>query len=99
MITSLAIVLADDPDEMSKLIDDAGPVAGLFVLVLGIVVFLLWRSMRKQLKRIDPGLPAGPNDREQAEDRALTEEAVELGEVAAELGEVATPDDDESARA
>jgi len=61
MITTLAAVLADDPDEMSKLIDDAGPVAGLFVLVLGIVVFFLWRSMRKQLKRIDPELPAGPN--------------------------------------
>ena len=93
MIISLALVIADDQqDKMSSLIDDAGPVAGLFVLILGIVVFFLWRSMRKQLKRIDPDLPAGPNDREQAEDRALTEEAVELGEVA-------TPDDDESARA
>ena len=93
MILPLVMVIADDQqDEMSKLIDDAGPVAGLFVLVLGIFVFLLWRSMRKQLKRIDPTLPEGRHDREQAADRAMTQEAVELGEAA-------TPDDDESARA
>ena len=89
IIATIAMVMADDPDEMSKLIDDAGPVAGLFVLVLGIVVFFLWRSMTKQLKRIDPGLASGPDDAEQATDRTLTQEAVDRG--AAE-----TPDDDES---
>ena len=90
MIGTVALLLADDPqDVMSNHIDDAGPVAGLFVLVLGIAVFLLWRSMTKQLKRIDPSLAAGPDDREQATDRTLTQEAVDRG--AAEA-----PDDDES---
>ena len=85
MIGTFALVLADDPqDVMSNLIDDAGPVAGLFVLVLGIAVFLLWRSMAKQLKRIDPGLPQGVDDRERAADRELTQEAVERGEAVAQ---------------
>ena len=84
MIGTFALVLAEDPQEvMSNLIDDAGPVAGLFVLVLGIAVFLLWRSMTKQLKRIDPGLPQGVDDRERAADRELTQEAVERGEAVA----------------
>ena len=65
--------------EIAKLIDDAGPVAGLFVLVLGIVLFFLWRSMSRQLKRIDPSLPAGPDQREQELDRERTERALERG--------------------
>ena len=70
----------DKQNEIAKLIDDAGPIAGLFVLVLGIALFLLWRSMSKQLKRIDPGLAEGPGDREQDLDEQLTERAVERGE-------------------
>ncbi len=69
-----------DPDEQKTLIDNALPIAGLFVLVLLIAVFFLWRSMNKQIKRIDPSLPEGRDDREQAMDRALTEEAVARGE-------------------
>lgn len=92
MIGRLARIVADEhQDAMSKLIDDAGPVAGLFVLVLGIGVFLLWRSMTKQLKRISPDLPAGRDDRLRARDRSRTQEAVEEGENAA-------PDADESSR-
>jgi|JI10StandDraft_1071094.scaffolds.fasta_scaffold15406_3 hypothetical protein len=84
MITTLALVLADeDPDEMARLIDDAGPIAGLFVLILLIVMFFLWRSLTKQIKKIDPSLPAGQDDLEQAHDRELTEEALERGEAAA----------------
>ncbi|MBK9739692.1 MAG: hypothetical protein IPO93_09270 [Actinobacteria bacterium] len=80
----LASVVLDTTDEqqteISRLIDDAGPIAGLFVLVLGIALFLLWRSMSKQLKRIDPALPAGPDEREQQFDAELTERAVQRGE-------------------
>ncbi len=77
---SVALDTTDEKQsEIAKLIDDAGPVAGLFVLVLGIVLFFLWKSMSRQLKRIDPSLPAGPDQREQELDRQLTERAVERG--------------------
>jgi len=77
---SVALETTDEKQsEIAKLIDDAGPVAGLFVLVLGIVLFFLWKSMSRQLKRIDPSLPTGPDQREQELDRQLTERAVERG--------------------
>ena len=58
-----------DPDQQASLIDQAGPIAGLFVLALGIAMFFLWRSMSKQMKRIDPTPADGRDDREQALDR------------------------------
>ena len=81
-VVALSMVGADDfdPDTRETLIDNALPIAGLFVLVLGVAMFILWRSMSKQIKRIDPALPDGPDDREQAMDRQLTEDAVERGE-------------------
>lgn len=85
-LVAQATVLAEtlDQDDRKTLIDNALPIAGLFVLVLGIAMFFLWKSLNKQMKRIDPDLPAGPDGREQALDRALTQEAVERGQ---------TPDD------
>jgi hypothetical protein len=82
MISTLSLLLAEttDPDQQRSLIDDAGPIAGAFVLSLGIAIFFLWRSMSKQLKKIDPSLPSGRDDREQALDRQLTDEAVERGD-------------------
>ena len=81
MITALSLLTeTSDPDQQRSLIDQAGPIAGLFVLVLGIAMFFLWKSMSKQMKRIDPSLPTGRDDREQALDRRLTEEAVQRGE-------------------
>ena len=76
------LVLAEEPnpDELKVQVDNALPIAGLFVLLLLIAVFFLWRSMSKQMKKIDPNLPAGRDDREQAMDRRLTEEAVARGE-------------------
>ena len=62
-----------DPDQMKVLIDNALPIAGLFVLVLGVAMYFLWRSLNKQVKRIDPSLPAGEHDKEQELDRALGE--------------------------
>jgi hypothetical protein len=59
MTAALAVRLAEqDPDVLRKLIDDAGPIAFAFVIVLGVVLFLLFRSMNKQMKRIDPNLPS-----------------------------------------
>lgn len=83
-----AAVLAEDIDEDTRktLIDNALPIAGLFVLLLGVALFFLWRSMNRQVSRISPTLPAGPDDREQAADRAFTAEAVERGETTDDAG-------------
>ena len=82
-VTRSAVLAEDlDPDQRESLIDNALPIAGLFVAVLLFAVFLLWRSMSKQMKKIDPSLPQGRDDREQALDQQLTREAVERGEAA-----------------
>jgi hypothetical protein len=82
-LTLAAVVAEDvDPDSRASLIDNALPLAGLFVLVLLVFMYFLWRSMSKQMKKIDPSLPDGPDDREQARDRSLTRKAVERGEAA-----------------
>lgn len=70
-----------DPDsDLSQVIDGAGPVTGLFVLLLGIGIFVLWKSMNRQLKKVDVNLPKGPEDKREAYDEELTEEAVKRGE-------------------
>ena len=80
-LLAVAVLAADDQQsQMAKLIDDAGPIAGLFVLVLLIAMFFLWRSLNKQIKRIDPTLPEGPDDQQQTLDRQLTDDAVKRGE-------------------
>jgi len=78
----LSSVLAEttDPDVQKSLIESALPIAGLFVLVLFAAVLLLWRSMNRQMKKIDPELPSDRDDEEQAADRRLTQEALERGE-------------------
>jgi hypothetical protein len=68
-----------DP-EMSRIIDSAGPITGLFVILLAIGIFIIYKSLNRQINKIDPELPPGRDDREQAEDRAATERAVERGE-------------------
>ena len=35
---------------VSQVIDGAGPITGLFVLLLGVAVFFIWRSLNKQMK-------------------------------------------------
>lgn len=47
---------------------------------LVIAVVLLYRSLRKQMNKVDPNLPAGPGDREREYDAELTEQAEEAGE-------------------
>lgn len=57
--------------DLSSIIDGAGPIAGLFVLLLGIAIVLLWLNMNRQVKRIDPDLPRGA--RETQVDQELNE--------------------------
>ena len=76
-----------DQDELKAVIDRAGPIALLFVIALGVAVFFIARSLNRQIKRIDPNLPRGIDDRRQAADERYTEEAVERGaQEAAEQG-------------
>ncbi len=67
-------------EQTRSLIDGAGPITGFFVALLAIGVFVIYKSMTRQIKGINPDLPMGADDREQAADRAYTEEAVERGE-------------------
>ena len=48
-------------------------------LFLVIAIVLLYRSMRKQMAKVDPNLPEGPGDAERAADAHYTEEAEERG--------------------
>jgi len=64
-------------------IDPSRVTPGMLALIsfvfLVVAVVLLFRSMRKQLSKVDPNLPPGPGDAERAEDEHLTEEAEERG--------------------
>lgn len=73
------IVRLEETD-LKPLIDAAIPISGLFVTVLAIAIYFLWRSLNKQMTKIDPNLPVGPHERERAEDWALEQEAVARGE-------------------
>lgn len=46
---------------------------------LVIAVVLLYRSMRKQMAKVDPDLPDGPGDRERQADAEMTEQAEDRG--------------------
>lgn len=46
---------------------------------LVIAVVLLYRSMRKQMAKVNPDLPDGPGDRERRADAEMTEDAEERG--------------------
>ncbi|HAN70141.1 MAG TPA: hypothetical protein DCQ36_00925 [Actinobacteria bacterium] len=81
-----------DPQKQQALISGALPIAGIFLLVLGIALFVLWKSMNKQMRKIDTSLPAGRDDREQAMDRELTEEAVARGEAQEAQSDETPPD-------
>ncbi|MCF8530116.1 MAG: hypothetical protein K9G69_02330 [Candidatus Nanopelagicales bacterium] len=52
----------DSEPDLQTIIDGAGPIAGLFVLLVGIAVVLLWLNMNRQMKKIDPDLPQGKNE-------------------------------------
>lgn len=65
---------------VSVVVDGGLQIVGIIVLILGIVVFLLWKSMNRQIKKINVDLPPGPEDERIAEDEHFTEEAVLRGE-------------------
>lgn len=64
----------DQPD-LSAVIDGAGPIAGLFVILLGVALFFLWRSMNRQLRKIDPDLPDGPKSGESGSAETKSDQA------------------------
>ena len=74
------IIFMQDEDQMKTVIDQAGPIALLFVLILGGAVYIIWRSLKKQMNRIDPNLPKGKDDKLQAADARYQAEAVKRGE-------------------
>jgi hypothetical protein len=49
----------DNEPNLSDTIAGAGPIAGFFVLLVGIALVLLWLNMNRQMKRIDSDLPRG----------------------------------------
>jgi len=65
---------------VSQVIDGGLQTVGIIVLVLGIAVFLLWKSMNRQIKKIDTDLPKGPSEERIEQDEKFTEEALERGE-------------------
>lgn len=64
-------------------IDPSRVTPGLLALIslvfLVVAIVLLYRSMRKQIARVDPNLPDGPGDAERAADERFTEQAEERG--------------------
>lgn len=51
--------VADD-EAMKSVIDKAGPIAMLFVVLIAIALYFLFRSMKRQLKRVDEHFPSDP---------------------------------------
>ncbi len=68
-----------EPD-LQTIIDGAGPIAGLFVLLVGIALVLLWLNMNRQMKRISPELPKGKNELRVEQEFADTSEDKETDE-------------------
>ena len=64
-------------------IDPSRVTPGMLALIsfvfLIIAIVLLYRSMRKQIAKVNPDLPYGPGDAERAADARFTEEAEERG--------------------
>jgi hypothetical protein len=52
----------EDERNLQSIIDGAGPITGLFVLLVGIAILLLWLNMNRQVKKIDKDLPPGKNE-------------------------------------
>jgi hypothetical protein len=70
----------DNESNLSDTIAGAGPIAGFFVLLVGIALVLLWLNMNRQMKRIDPDLPRGRREvqvEQEMNDIAQMEESAE----------------------
>lgn len=69
--------MTENEPDLQSIIEGAGPITGLFVLLVGIAVVLLWLNMNRQVKKIDRNLPAGKNEARvnpELNDRAVLEE-------------------------
>ena len=86
--TFLAALLLEESPLPSPLpeeppIDPSRVTPGMLALIsfvfLIIAIVLLYRSMRKQIAKVDPDLPYGPGVDERAADDRFTEEAEERG--------------------
>ena len=60
VLASLVVRSEETGPDLSTVIDGAGPIAGLFILLLAVALFFLMRSMNRQLKKVDPSLPNAP---------------------------------------
>lgn len=96
MITPAWTLLAESPSPGAPPIDENLVSPGFlgflsFVFLIAAVV-LLYRSMRKQLRKVDPTLPDGPADRIRAEDRRVIAEAEERGAQSGPVPGAAAPE-------
>ena len=87
------MIYADTTDDLNSVIDGAGPIAGLFILLLGIAIVIIWKSMNRQMKKINPDLPPGRSDRMRMADEEYTQQAEERGAAEAREAEEPKPAD------
>ena len=87
------MIYADTTDDLNSVIDGAGPIAGLFILLLGIEIVIIWKSMNRQMKKINPDLPPGRSDRLRMADEEYTQQAEERGAEEAREAEEPKPAD------
>ena len=87
------MIYADATDDLNSVIDGAGPIAGVFFLFLGIAIFVIWKSMNRQIKKINPDLPPGRADRLRMADEEYTAEAEARGAEGAAQTEEPKPAD------
>ena len=87
------MIYADTTDDLNSVIDGAGPIAGLFILLLGIAIVIIWKSMNRQMKKINPDLPPGRSDRLRMADEDYTQQAEERGAEEAREAEEPKPAD------
>jgi len=87
------MIYADTTDDLNSVIDGAGPIAGLFILLLGIAIVIIWKSMNRQMKKINPDLPPGRSDRLRMADEEYTQQAEERGAEEAREAEEPKPAD------
>ena len=88
-VTSLLAVLLFEESPLPSPLPEEPPIdpsrvtPGMLALIsfvfLVVAIVLLYRSMRKQIAKVDPHLPEGPGDAERAADESYTEEAEERG--------------------
>ncbi len=108
----LTTALAAFPTEEQPPIDPERVTPGLLgflsFIFLIVAAVLLYRSMNKQMKKIDPNLPPGPSDRarqadidiiERARQRGDADAAAPAGDAAAPAGDTAAPAGDTAAPA